>query len=275
MIQRRGISILRAALSARRTRAVNGDSPQLEVDDPEFVDRLKALLGAVMTFVLTSIVLAFSIVEIVSQGHMRISLGNLAIFLIMGLITMLWLVIRGTSDRFGDLFRSATAPSRSAEDRSVPSGALRPPPGRVRRFFSNLWIPVTFQFAHAGWLVYISGGLAYSQYYMVPAVMMLIGQSAYRTPPVDLLDTKPRNVLIYLGRVVRAYWYPVIMVLSLYAVVVVLQEHHPLVTRSAPQYDHYLTMFVELISGVFVVHFTRRTDQTMLRRAPGALRLLA
>jgi len=273
VIQRRGISVLHAALRSRRARVVNGDLSPPGLDDREHIDRLKALLGAVMTFVLTLVVIAFSIAESLLQGHTQISSINLVIFLIWGLITMLWLIFRGAADRFGDLFQRATVQPQSGGDGAKLSEAPRLPPGRVRRFFRNLWIPVTFQFAHAGWLVYASGGLAYSQYYMVPAVMMLIGQSVYTTPPVDLLDTKPRNVLIYLGRVVRAYWYPVIMIILLFAVVVLLQEHHPLVAKPAPQYEHYFTMLIELILGIFVVHFTRRADQAMFRRATGAIRL--
>lgn len=272
MIQRRGMWT-QVAVRLGRAWAAKEDSSLPGLDEPNRIDRLKALFGAVMTLVLTVLVMVLSLMEYVLWGYTQISLINLAIFLVAGLIIMLWLVVRGTTDRFGDLLRSATAPpSHPGETRSAQSRELLHP-GRVRRFFSNLWIPVTFQFAHAGWLVYVSGGLGYSQYYMVPAVMMLIGQSLYPTPSVDLLGTKPRNMLIYAGRVVRAYWYPVTMVVVLFATVVLLQERHPLVTRAAPEYEHYFTMLVELISGIFVVHFTRRADQTMFRRAPGAVRL--
>jgi hypothetical protein len=248
-------------LGPRGARALQPDSSV-----PKFDDRMQALFGAISTFALLTVVTTMSLLEYLSRGHKQITLFHLAIFGLGACGIMLWLVLRGTSDRFAVLMMLATSRRiDSALNSERYAGCARLGPGRVRRALRNLWVPVTLQFALAGWLVYASGGISNSPYNMVPIVMLLIGQSVYVTPEVDLLDTRPRHILIYVRDFARAYCYPLAMFVLLTTAVVLLQEHHPLVTRPAPLYEHYATMLVDAFLSMLVVHATRRADQRSRR----------
>jgi hypothetical protein len=270
VIQRRGISILHAALRSMRTRVVNGDLLPPGLDDPAFDDHLKALFGALSTWVLMLIVIVISTAESVFLGHTQISLVDLAIFVFAGFAIAQWLLLRGTTDRFGALLLLFAAVVR-VPDRQGDLGSFRGPThGRIGRALGNLWIPVTFQFALAHWLIYASGGVMNSPYTAVPAVMMLIGQSVYPAPLVELPKANARELFKFCGRFARYYAYPFCMLVSMQAIVVLLQERYPLVTRPAPPFEIVLTTLVAVFSGYLVAHVTRRAADRPVARTPSS-----
>jgi hypothetical protein len=135
----------------------------------------------------------------------------------------------------------------------------------LKALTANLWVPVTFQFVLVGWLIYASGGIMNSPYSSVPIVMMMIGQSVYAAPSIEFEgDIKVRDVVLLLGRVGRAYRYPLLMVATLYLALMVLQENHPLVTHPAPAIEIVLTTLANLFFGMCVVIVTRRADRVVV-----------
>jgi hypothetical protein len=209
------------------------------------------------------IVIVISTAESLFLGHTQIPLADLVIFVAAGLVIVQWFLFRGSTDRFGALLllfaTVVRAPDRKG-DASV--GTLRgPSQGPVVQALGNLWIPVTFQFALAHWLIYASGGVANSPYTAVPPVMMLIGQSVYPSPLVELPKANVRELVKFSARFARYYAYPFCMLVSMQATVVLLQERHPLVTRPALSFEIVLTTLVTVFSGYLVAHVTRRADR--------------
>lgn len=236
-----------------------------------FDDRMKALFGALSTLLLMVLVPAISLLERVVFGQAQISTLDLAIFLGAGLIVTQWLVLLGTSDRIGALVRLFVLATHSDAGPGNDQGPGSAQPRLAIRALSNLWIPVTLQFSLANWLIYATGGLSNSPYAMVPTAMMLIGQSVYVTPNIDLPDARARSLLRYALHLVGAYWYPLAMYFVMLVAVVSLQAAHPLVTRHAPDGEVAATTFITVAAGLFVVHVTRRVDQASARRRAGGL----
>jgi hypothetical protein len=236
---------------------------------PRFDDRMKAMLGSVATFILLLLVVTISTAENLLFGRSQLSVLDLAIFGFGALAIVDWLGVWGSSDRVRTLLAllgRATRTGTVVVVRDLDSRETRP--GTLRRVLGGLWVPVTLQFVLVGWLIYASGGIANSPYSSVPVVMMLIGQSVYETPSIELGDDiKVRDLLMFVCRVARAYCYPLLMFVVLFGVLVLLQEHHPLVTRSAPSVEIVFTTLVNLFFGMCVVLVTRRVDRTFVENA--------
>jgi hypothetical protein len=234
-----------------------------------FDDQLKAMFGAITTFVLLMIVLIQSTGENLAYHRGQISMVNLAVFTLGSLFVVIWFIVRGASEKFGELFallgRVTQAGTVKGELDSV--GGVGDFTRRRRRAIGNLWIPVTLQFALAGWLIYCTGGIMNTPYNPVPIVMMLIGQSVYVTPSIDLpTDTRVRSMFMVIWRITRAYLYPQLMFASLLVAVVLLQERYPLVTHPAPPLEVVLTILVSLFVSMCVVFLTRSVDQATRQR---------
>jgi hypothetical protein len=251
---------------------VNGDLSPPGHDDPEHVERLKALFGGIMTWVLMSIVIAISTAEGVFVAHTQISFVDLVIFVVVGCVIAQWLSFRSSTDRLGALLLLFAAVVRAPgrPDGVELGGSRGPSHGRVSRALGNLWIPVTFQFALAHWLIYASGGVVNSPYTAVPAVMMLIGQSVYPAPLVELPKVNTRELVKFFGRFARYYAYPLCMLVSMQAMIVLLQERYPLVTRPAPPVEIVLTTLVAVFSGYLVAHVARRAADRAVARTPSS-----
>jgi hypothetical protein len=238
------------------------------IRSPAFNDRLKALFGALLTWVLMLIVIVISTAESLFLGRTQIPLVDLVIFVAAGLVVVQWFLFRGTTDRFGALLLLFATVVRTPDRRgetNVGSLIRRPPPGPVGQALGNLWIPVTFQFALAHWLILASGGVANSPYTAVPPVMMLIGQSVYPSPLVELPKANVKELVKFSARFARYYAYPFCMLVSMQATVVLLQDRYPLVTRPAPSFEIVLTTLVTVFSGYLVAHVTRRADRARAR----------
>jgi hypothetical protein len=234
-----------------------------------FDDRMKATLGSVATFIWLLLVVAVSTAENLVFGRSQLSVLNLAIFGFFALVIVEWLGEWGSSYRVRILFAllGRVAPAGTAV--VLPDlDSRQARPGVLRRAFGGLWAPVILQYMLAGWLIYASGGIANSPYSSVPVVMMLIGQSVYETSSIELGDDiNVRSLLMFGCRAARAYRYPLLMIVALFAVIVLLQEHHPLVTRAAPPVEIVFTTLVSLFFGMCVLLVTRRADRTFLENA--------
>ncbi len=236
-----------------------------------FGEQSKAMFGAISTFVLLVIVLIQSTMENLVYGRGQMSIVSLTIFTVVALFIVIWFIVRGASDKFAELFTLFSRATRTGIPRAHTDvvldrvGADR---GRFRSAIANLWIPVTLQFMLAGWLIYATGGIMNTPYNPVPIVMMLIGQSIYVTPPIDLAaDAKLLDVLVFIWRIARAYLYPQLVFVFILVAVVLLQEHYPLVTRPAPSTEIVTTILVSLFVSMCVVFVTRRVDRGMTQRA--------
>jgi hypothetical protein len=213
------------------------------------------------------VVILISTAESLFLGRTQILLVDLVIFVAAGVVVVQWFLFRSATDRFGALLLLFAVVVR-APDRRGDAGVdsfRRLSPGPMGQALGNLWIPVTFQFALAHWLIYASGGVANSPYTAVPPVMMLIGQSVYPSPLVELPKTNARELVKFSVRFARYYAYPFCMLVSMQAAVVLLQDRHPLVTRPAPSFEIVLTTLVTVFSGYLVAHVTRRADRAGAR----------
>jgi hypothetical protein len=233
-------------------------------------DRLQATIGAWLTVVLVVIVNLLWVTASLLVGEAQLSAINLMIFTLGGLIIIGWLGLRAASDKVDTLVLLLARITRigAAEGDVDALDARDVIPGRFRSFAANLWIPVTLQFLLVGWLIYASGGLTNSPYGPVLVVMMAIGQSVYHAPAIELgAEAKMRDVLVFIGRVTRLYVYPQLMFVSLLVGLVLLQEHHPLVTKPTPPAEMIFTLQLCIFVSMCVVFITRRADRAM---APGA-----
>jgi hypothetical protein len=231
-------------------------------------DQLQATIGAWLTVVLVVIVNTLWVMAKLLVGHGQLSGVNLTIFTIGGLIIIGWLGLWAASDKVDTLFLLLAKVTRAgtAEGDADVLDTRDFIPGRFRCIIANLWIPVTLQFLLVGWLIYASGGITNSPYGPVLVVMMAIGQSVYHAPGIELgAEAKMRDVLIFIGRVARLYVYPQLMFMSLLIALVLLQEHHPLVTRPIPPGEMIFTLQLCIFVSMCVVFITRRTDRAMAR----------
>ncbi|MFZ1153891.1 MAG: hypothetical protein WAN93_03190 [Solirubrobacteraceae bacterium] len=233
-------------------------------------DRLQATIGAWLTVVLVVTVDFLWVMARLLTGKGQLSAINLLVFTLGGLVIVGWLGLRAASDKVDTLMLLLARVTRigAAEGDIDALDARVEIPGRFRSLVANLWIPVTLQFILVGWLIYASGGLTNSPYGPVLVVMMAIGQSVYHAPAIELgAEVKMRDVLIFIGRVTRLYVYPQLMFVCLLIALVLLQEHHPLVTRPTPPGEMIFTLQLCIFVSMCVVFITRRADRAM---APGA-----
>jgi hypothetical protein len=231
-------------------------------------EQLQATIGAWSTVLLIVIVDVLWVIAKVLVGEGQLSGVNLGIFTIGGLIIVGWLSLWAAAENVGvllGLLARVTQMSTSECERALRGRHVSR--GRFRRALSNLWIPVTCQFLLVGWLIYASGGIPDSPYLPVPVAMMIIGQSVYHVPRIELC-TNPgsRDVLIFLWRVVRFYGYPQLMFVSQMIGVAVLQICEPLASRPVPIAETILTTQLSVSLGLCVAFVARRVDRAA---APG------
>jgi len=232
-------------------------------DVARFDDRLKAAMAAAANlFFLVAVSTIWAVESSAFDTHQLPGVSPL-LFTIGELLIIVYFGALAASDRFGALVEMLVRAARSgiSEDPSESSpedlGA-----GALRRLLTNLWTPVTLNFLLAGGLIYASGGIVNSPYSQVPIAMMLIGQSVYGVPPVEL-SHHPRTprVVVFAASVARLYLYPLLIMVSLELSLVVLQTTHPLVTTPAPAAELLLTTLLSLFAGMCVTFVTRRADR--------------
>jgi hypothetical protein len=185
------------------------------------------------------------------------------LFVIGELLLILYFGALAASDRFGALVEMLVRAARSGiAEEEVGYDGDELTGGTLRRLLTNLWTPVTLNFLLAGGLIYASGGVVNSPYSQVPIAMMLIGQSVYGVPPVEL-SHHPRTprVVVFAASVARLYLYPLLIMVSLEVSLVVLQAAYPLVTTPAPTAELLLTTLISLFAGMCVTFVTRRADR--------------
>jgi hypothetical protein len=238
---------------------------------PRFDVLLKLILGASLTFILMVVVDAFSVGEVVMIGESHLSTVNLYIFNLGAMTIVVWFGSLANLDKVGELVSllvgnaAANTAGCSASELcdGDPAGGLE---GWLGNAVKNVWVPVTLLFLLVGWLIYASGGIANSPYSQVPIVMMVVGQSVYDTPSVELrADAKLMNLPIFVKGVVRHYLYPIAMFALLLIGLVLLQAYHPLVTKPAPELENIFTTLLGLVVSMCVVAVTRRADQALPR----------
>jgi hypothetical protein len=231
---------------------------------PRFDDRLKAAMAAAANVMFTSVVVLMWGLEGPLFGGHQLYGSSPLLFVIFALTMVLYYGALATSDRFGrlaDMLVQAAARGIVAEPEGAePQRSSRP--GRARAIFANLWVPVTLNFLLAGWLIYASGGILNSPYASVPVAMMLIGQSVYGVPPIDLRGHSrlPRLVVFVLA-ILRLYLYPFMLIIVIELMLVALQRLHPLVRSPAPAAEFVISTLLILLASMCVTFVTRRADK--------------
>jgi uncharacterized membrane protein YqjE len=233
-------------------------------DVARFNDRLKAAMAAAANLFFLVAVSSIWVVEVsVFDTHQLPGVSPL-LFAIGELLLIVYFAALAASDRFGALIEILVSAARSGISKDPSDGAREDDlgGGRLRRLLTNLWTPVTLSFLLAGALIYASGGVVNSPYSQVPVAMMLIGQSVYRVPPVELSHhTRIPRVIVFAASVARLYCYPLLIIVSIEVSLVVLQATYPLVTTSAPTAELLVTTLVTCFAGMCVTFVTRRADQ--------------
>jgi hypothetical protein len=239
-------------------------------DVARFDDRLKAAMAAAANvFFLLAVSTIWAVESSAFDTHQLPGVSPL-LFAIGELLLIVYFGALAASDRFGALVEMLVRAARSGISADPAEGAREDlGAGALRRLLTNLWTPVTLNFLLAGGLIYASGGVVNSPYSQVPIAMMLIGQSVYGVPPVELSHhARAPRVVVFAASVARLYVYPLFIVLSLEVSLVVLQATHPLVTAPAPAAEVLVTMLISLFAGMCVTFVTRRADQA---GAPAAI----
>lgn len=210
-------------------------------------------------------VAAFWVVAKTISGEGQFSSIDFMIFDMGCFAAVGWLSLLASTDTLkallGRLERAAGAVQASAAgEQSDPGGGEH---GLLACALTNLWVPVTFLFLLATWLVYASGGLANSPFISLPVTMMIVGQSVYCVPAIRL-PAKPRSrdLLIFVGCVLRFYWYPQLLFASMLVALALLQRYHPLRTSPAPTAETMLATQLNLSIGMCVAFLARRFDRT-------------
>lgn len=232
-------------------------------DVARFDDRLKAAMAAAANvFFLVAVTTIWAVECSAFDTHQLPGVSPL-LFAIGELLLIVYFGALAASDRFGALVEMLVRAARSGisqEDGHDEEGDLTA--GWLRRVLTNLWTPVTLNFLLAGGLIYASGGVVNSPYSQVPIAMMLIGQSVYGVPPVELSHHPhtPR-IVVFAASVARLYLYPLLIMVLLEVSLVVLQATHPLVTTPPPTVELLVTTLISLFAGMCVTFVTRRADQ--------------
>jgi hypothetical protein len=232
-------------------------------DVARFDDRLKAAMAAAANaFFLVAVTTIWAVESSAFDTHQLPGVSPF-LFAIGELLVIVYFGALAASDRFGALVEMLVRAARSGISKDPLDGARRNAGGgRVGRLLTNLWTPVTLNFVLAGGLIYASGGVVNSPYSQVPIAMMLIGQSVYGVPPVEL-SHHPRTprIVVFAGAVARLYLYPLLIMVSLEVSLVVLQATHPLVTTPPPTAELLVTTLISLFAGMCVTFVTRRADR--------------
>lgn len=225
--------------------------------------RLLATLGAWSTVVLLIVVDLFIATVEWLAGDSRVSRWDLLVFNMGGLLIAAWLSLLASSDKLDVMLSrlaKATQERAGGERRDIPETADQGP-GFLFRILTNLWLPVTFQFLLALWLIYASGGLGGSPFVSLPITMMIIGQSVYHVPSIELSDSGPRSLLTFVWRVLRFYAYPQLLFAFIMVVLIVLQIYEPAHTGAAPLAETMIATQLNLSIGMCVAFLARRFDQ--------------
>jgi hypothetical protein len=235
----------------------------------KFNSSINAMFGAVLATVLLFLVCLISVLEKPLLGENQLTPMGLDYFIKSQAVVIAWLFVVAVPEEIHGLFVLIAKAIRtdSDEDDIDVLDNKDVAPGCFRRFLTNLWVPVTLQFWVAGWLIYASGGLANSPYTPILPPMMIIGQSIYPIPLIELgVGAKPSDFILCLGRLVCYYRYPLLMFASLLVTLTLLQESHPLVTKPGPKAETIFTTLLSLFVSMCAVFISRRLDRTA---APG------
>jgi hypothetical protein len=236
-----------------------GETPS----SPRFDESMQATIGALLTIVLLVLVDLLWAFEKLSYGQSELPAVGIYVFNCGGLFISVWFCVLASREKIDTLLNMFAGATRT----DIPAGDAEvldvENVGGSSRFITNPWIPVTLQFLLAGWLIYASGGITNSPYSSVLIAMMLIGQSLYMTPSVTYdAHAKLLGAPAFMGGFARAYWYPLLMFVSLLVGLVWLQAHHPLMRRPAAAGEMFATTLLNLLVSMCVVFVTRRVDRT-------------
>jgi hypothetical protein len=263
------VATLGDVLTTIRPTGVTLSIPKVRVSFPHVASntergRMLATLGACSTFALIAIVDAFLAVAEGLAGDDRISTIDLLIFNLGGWLIVGWLGLLASSDKVDAmLVRLAKVAGEDVAGQDArPLDGGDPAPGRLALAVTNLWIPVTFMFLLAGWLVYASGGPTNSPFVSLPVTMMIIGQSVYHLPSIDLrANPTPRDLLAFGMRVLRFYAYPQLLFGLILALLCLLQVYRPIRTDPAPIAETMIATQLNLSIGMCVAFLARRFDR--------------
>jgi hypothetical protein len=223
--------------------------------------RMQATLAAWLTIALLVLVDAYWVTGYLFTGEGQLSTSNLLLVNTAGLLIVGWFSLLASAEETDALLALLAKPSDAPGREPAQPAAEHPDPRGLLRVLTNLWIPVTFQFALVGGLLWASGG-PYSPFVVVPSAMVFIGQSVYRVPSIELCEQpNVRDLLLFAWRVIRFYAYPQLIFASLLGVVALLQIYHPLRTRPAPIAETMLATQLTLSIGMCVVFVARRSDR--------------
>jgi hypothetical protein len=226
--------------------------------------RMLATLGACSTFALLVIADAFLAAAEGLAGDSRISTIDLLVFNLGGWLIIGWLGLLASSDELDAMLLRLARVTREgvAEDGADPLGGPDLEPARLARVLTNLWIPVTFMFLLAGWLVYASGGPTNSPFVSLPVTMTIIGQSVYHLPAIELrANPRPRDLLAFGWHVLRFYAYPQLLFGFILVALCLLQIYRPIRTNPAPLAETMIATQLNLSIGMCVAFLARRFDR--------------
>jgi hypothetical protein len=223
---------------------------------------LLATLGAWSNVALLVVVDVFIAVVQWLAGDSRISGLDLLIFNMGGLLIAAWLSLLASSDKLDlMLLRLAKVTRESAEAELWDSSDAAGRDSRqLLHILTNLWLPVTFQFLLAGWLVYATGNLGGSPFVSLPLTMMIIGQNVYHLPAIELSDRRPRALLVFVWRILGFYAYPQLLSGFIMVALVLLRIYEPTHTPPAPLAETLIATQLNLSIGMCVAYIARRFD---------------
>jgi len=221
---------------------------------------LLATLGACSTIALLVVAGIFLAVAAGLAGDERVSMFDLFVFNTGGLVIVGWLGLLASSDKVDVMLKRLAR--AIAADRGPPTDGARRSPGWLARALTNLWIPVTFMFLLAGWLVYATGGLVGSPFVSLPVTMMIIGQCVYEAPLIQYpLQSGVRALLILLCRVLRFYAYPQLLFAAIMVTLGMLQIDGLIRAPAAPVAETMIATQLNLSIGMCVAYIARRFDR--------------